>query len=83
MMTEAQHISCKNLTPRKLSKRVRNVIFRESEIQSFSAKETISLENPNLVSPNMDLDNDRSKDEDTKIPVQGGVGENNAAISVV
>ena len=31
----------------------------------------------------MDFDDDRSKDEDTKIPVQGGVGENNAAISVV
>ena len=63
--------------------KARNVIFRESEIQSFSAKETISLENPNLVSPNMDFDDDRSKDEDTKIPVQGGVGENNAAIPVV
>ena len=62
--------------------KARNVIFRESEIQSFSAKETISLENPNLVSPNMDFDDDRSKDEDTKIPVQGGVGENNAAIPV-
>ena len=63
--------------------KARNVIFRESEIQSFSAKETISLENPNLVSPNMDFDDDRSKDEDTKIPVQGGVEENNAAIPVV
>ena len=63
--------------------KARNVIFRESEIQSFSAKETISLENPNLVSPNMDFYDDRSKDEDTKIPVQGGVGENNAAIPVV
>ena len=63
--------------------KARNVIFRESEIQSFSAKETISLENPNLVSPNMDFDDDRSKDEDTKIPVQGGVGGNNAAIPVV
>ena len=63
--------------------KARNVIFRESEIQSFSEKETISLENPNLVSPNMDFDDDRSKDEDTKIPVQGGVGENNAAIPVV
>ena len=63
--------------------KARNVIFRESEIQSFSAKETISLENPNLVSPNMDFDDGRSKDEDTKIPVQGGVGENNAAIPVV
>ena len=62
--------------------KARNVIFRESEIQSFSAKETISLENPNLVSPNMDFDDDCSKDEDTKIPVQGGVGENNAAIPV-
>ena len=59
--------------------KARNVIFRESEIQLFSAKETISLENPNLVSPNMDFDDDRSNDEDTKIPVQSGVGENNAA----
>ena len=31
----------------------------------------------------MDFDDDRSKDEDTKIPVQGGVGEYNAAIPVV
>ena len=35
--------------------------------------------NPNLVSRKMDLDDDRSNDKDTKIPVQGGVGENNAA----
>ena len=59
--------------------KARNVIFRESEIQSFSAMETISLETPNLVSRKMDLDDDRSNDKDTKIPVQGGVGENNAA----
>ena len=44
--------------------KARNVIFRESEIQSFSAKETISLENPNLVSPNMDFDDDRLNDEE-------------------
>ena len=62
--------------------KARNVIFREIEIQSFSAKETISLENPNLVNPNMNFDDDRSNDEDTKIPVQGGVGENNAATPV-
>ena len=69
-MIEAQDISCKNLTPRKLSKRV---------MLSISAMETISLETPNLVSRKMDLDDDRSNDKDTKIPVQGGVGENNAA----
>ena len=63
--------------------KARNVIFRESEIQSLSAKEMISLGNPNLVCPNMDFDDDRSNDEDAKLPVQGGVGENNAAIPVV
>ena len=31
--------------------RARNVIFKESEMQSLSAKETINTENPNLVSP--------------------------------
>ncbi len=36
--------------------KARNVIFnKENEIQSFTAKETISTENPNLVSPNMDF----------------------------
>ncbi len=55
--------------------KARNVIFKENEIQSFTAKETISTENPNLVSPNMDFEDDRSNDDDTKIPVQGRVGE--------
>ena len=59
--------------------KARNVIFKESEIQSFSIKE----ENPNLVSPNMDFEDDRSNDEDTKIPVQDKVGENNTATPIV
>ena len=62
--------------------KARNVIFKENEIQSFSAKETINPENSNLVSPNMDFESDRSNDEDTKIPVQDRVGEN-AATPVV
>ena len=41
--------------------KARNFFFRESEIQSFSLKE----ENLNLVSPNMDFEDDRSNDEDT------------------
>ena len=48
--------------------RVGNVIFKESEIQSLSAKESINTENPNLVSP---------------IPVQDKVGGNNKATPVV
>ena len=63
--------------------RARNFIFKESEIQSLSAKETINTENPNLVSPNVDFEDDRSNDENTKIPVQDKVGENNAATPVV
>ena len=55
--------------------RARNVIFKASEIQSLLAKETINAENPNLVSPNMDFEDDRSDDENTKIPVQDKVGE--------
>ena len=51
--------------------KARNVIFKESEIQSFSIKE----ENPNLVSPNMDFEEDRSNDEDTKILVYDKMGE--------
>ncbi|CAB3992895.1 Hypothetical predicted protein [Paramuricea clavata] len=56
--------------------KARNVIFKENEIQSFSARETMSPDNPNLVSPNMDFEDDRSNDEATKIPVQARVGEN-------
>ena len=63
--------------------RARNVIFKESEIQSLLAKETINTENPNLVSPNMDFEDDRSNDENTKIPVQHKVGGNNTATPVV
>ena len=55
--------------------RARNVIFKESEILSLSAKETTNTESPNLVSPNMDFKDDRSNDENTKIPVQDKVGE--------
>ena len=62
--------------------KARNVIFKENEIQSFSAKETINPENSNLFCPNMDFESDRSNDEDTKIPVQDRVGEN-AATPVV
>ncbi len=50
--------------------KARNVIFKENEIQSFTAKETISAENPNLVSPNMDFEDDRSNDNDAKILIQ-------------
>ena len=63
--------------------RARNVIFKESEIQSLSAKESINTENPNLVSPNMDFEDDLSNDENTKIPVQDKAGENNTATPVV
>ena len=56
--------------------KARNVIFKENEIQSFSARETMSPDNSNLVSPNMDFEDDRSNDEATKIPVQARVGEN-------
>ena len=63
--------------------KVRNVIFRESEIQSFSAKEAISPEYSNLVSPNIDFDDDRSNDEVTKILVQGRVVENNTPTLVI
>ena len=38
--------------------------------------------NPNLVSPNMDFEHDRSNDKDTKIPVQDKVGGNNTATPV-
>ena len=58
--------------------KARNVIFKESEIQSFSMKEA----NPNLVSPNVDFEHDPSNDEDTKIPVQDKVGGNNTATPV-
>ena len=44
--------------------KARNITFRESEVQSFAAKETISPEHSNTVSPNMDCDDDHSKDED-------------------
>ncbi|CAB3994020.1 Retrovirus-related Pol poly from transposon TNT 1-94 [Paramuricea clavata] len=56
--------------------KARNVIFKENEIQSFSARETMSPDNPNLVSPNMDFEDERSNDEGTKIPVQARVGGN-------
>ena len=56
--------------------KARNVIFKENEIQSFSARETMSPDNSNLVSPNMDFEDDRSNDEATKIPVQARVGGN-------
>ena len=52
-----------------------NVIFKQNEIQSFSAKETINPKNPILASPNMNVDNDRSNGKNTKIPVQDRVGE--------
>jgi hypothetical protein len=55
--------------------KARNVIFKESEIQPFSAKETITPENPNLESPNMDFEHDRSNNGATKTPVQARVGE--------
>jgi hypothetical protein len=58
--------------------KARNVIFKESEIQPFSAKETITPENPNLESPNMDFEQDRSNNGATKTPVQARVGENEA-----
>ena len=58
--------------------KARNVPFKESEIQSFSMKEA----NPNLVSPNMYFEDDRSNDEDTKIPIQDKVGENDTATPV-
>ena len=58
--------------------KARNVIFKESEIQPFSAKETITPENPNLESPNMDFEQDRSNNGATKTPVQARVGENDA-----
>ncbi len=54
--------------------KARNVIFKENDIRSFSEKETIRTENPNLVSPNMDFEDYRSNDDDTKIPVQDSVG---------
>ena len=53
---------------------------KENEIQSFTAKETISTENPNLVSPNMDFEDDRSNDDDAKVPVQGRVGKNTTPV---
>ena len=55
--------------------KARNVIFKENEIQSFSARETMSPDNSNLVSPNMDFEDDRSNDEATKIPVQARGGK--------
>ena len=63
--------------------KARNVIFKESEIQFLSTKETINTENPNLVSPDIDFEDDRSSDKNTKIPVQDRVGENSTAIPVV
>ena len=63
--------------------RAHNVIFKESEVQSLSAKETVNTKNPNLVTPNMDFEDDRSNDKNTKIPVQDRVGENNTATPVV
>ena len=63
--------------------KARNVVFKENDIRSFSEKETIRTENPNLVSPNMDFEDYRSNDDDTKIPVQGRVGENNTTTPVV
>ena len=58
-------------------------LLKENENQTFSPKETISTENPNLVSPNMDFEDDRSNDDDTKISVQGRVGENATTSPVV
>ncbi len=63
--------------------KARNVIFKENEIQSFTAKGTISTENPNLASPNMDFEDDRSNDDDTKIPVQGRVRQRDLVATVV
>ena len=71
---EAQHYILQEFDSEKIIK-ARNVTFRESEVQSFAAKETISPEHSNTVSPSMDCDDDRSKGEVTKIPAQGKVGE--------
>ena len=56
---------------------------KESEIQPFSAKDIINPEQPNLMTPNMDFDDDRLKDEKTNELIQDEVGKNNVAIPAV
>ena len=76
------YTSCKNVTQKRSSKHAM-LSSRKAKYSPPSAKETINTENPNLVSPNMDFEDDRSNDENTNIPVQDRVGENNTATLVV
>ena len=76
------YTSCKNVT-QKRSSELAMLSSRKAKYSPPSAKETINTENPNLVSPNMDFEDDRSNDGNTNIPVQDKVGENNATTPVV
>ena len=60
-----------------------NVVFREREIQLFSAKETIDSELPNLVSPNMHFDDDWAKGEKIAERIQDRVRGNNLTLPAV
>jgi hypothetical protein len=60
--------------------KARNVLFKEDEIQSFSAKENSRPEESFLESPNIDLDNERSNDQTTEKPVEDKVEENREVI---
>ena len=61
--------------------KARNVLFKEDEIQSFSAKENSRPEESFLESPNIDLDNERSNDQTTEKPVEDKVEENREVIT--
>ncbi len=80
MMTKAQPTSCKNSTRKRSSK---HAMLSLKRTKSSHSQQRRSTENPNVVSPNMDFEDDRSNDDDTKIPVQGRVGENDTTTPVV
>ena len=64
--------------------KARNVIFEENYILAFSTKETINPKESILVSPNMDLEDDRTRNtETTENPVQDKGEENNVPTPVV
>ena len=54
--------------------KARNVLFKEDDIKSFSAKENSRPEESILESPNIDLDNESSNYQTTEKPVEDDVG---------